>query len=147
MAYRTAKCIELHDLHMEISLDNQGYYVGAQILRSDQRPAFKMRVEELLPFLEAIGIAMPRSVELSYTSDQSNRAQRKIDTEDIELNIYAHHGDGVRDWSGTVLFIECEVLSAHLVNIRITVMDEDESQYVEEITYSGTFTIWWMPIP
>lgn len=146
MGYRKVDCIELHDMHMELSSSGHERYAGdtAHILRSEERPVYKLRMEELRPLIEAFGFELPAYVRLSGLSHQSERPIHGVllKSDEMELNVYTHYGIGNDHWSGAVS-IECEVVTAHLVNIRATLTEDDGSCYVEEITYSGTFTIWW----
>lgn len=59
------------------------------------------------------------------------------------MNLYRNYYNSLEESSSIeVLTVECEVVSAHLVNIRLTEREKDD-QWVEEMTYSGTFTVWW----
>lgn len=130
--YRNAKCIELHDSNIALTTSEASYSFNGLTGRTEYatKPAYTVNVSDVRMLAQVLGLE-------TYRTDGAN----------VEFPIYKVHHDYCDSISGsdeTILNLECEVLSERLVNIKITsVLKDDAEPYVEEITYSGSFTVWW----
>ncbi|NLF52538.1 MAG: hypothetical protein GX577_15525 [Leptolinea sp.] len=131
--YRNAKCIELHDSNIALTTSKESYLSTGPSGRTEwaTKQAYTVYLSDLRKMAEVLGL------DTCSTDDES-----------VELPIYKVHHDYCDSISGsdeTITKLECEVLSERLVNIRVTSVFKDNAEpYIEEITYSGSFTVWWV---
>lgn len=146
--YREAKCIELHDSNVALTLEDESYAYTALIGRTQHsdKPAYRVNLSDICMIAEALGIRTNEEVRVPTSSDQTIATvgtEHRVDN--IEIPIFkAHYDYSDSDRGEKIVKLECEVLTDRLVNIRVTsTMEDEKPPYIEEITYSGPFTLWW----
>lgn len=141
MAYRKAKCIELHDVNTVITTSEEQYTLTAAAGRSVQasRPAFLLCWADLALLARRFGINLPGSLA---------RQRSPEDDAVAELPLFRAYYETPANTPGvSILKLECDVLGPNLVEIRMesrldSALSGEEND-VEVITHSGAFTIWW----
>ncbi len=115
--YRSAKCIELHDVHVALTVQTQPY-TNALAGRTPETPT-----------------------RMIYKMPLSGVLAKQLDVRELTVDELYYDGDN------DITALTCEIVSAHLVNIRITtsLADDPHARPITELlTYSGSFTIWWV---
>lgn len=146
--YREAKCIELHNSNIAITTNDNSYASTAPTGRTEDpnKPAFSIKLHDIAMLAEMFNIDTAKSVKIPKLSSQSIATPGETDKiQFAEIPIYKNHFDVSDNNSGEkIIKLECQIISDRIVNIKTTSkpISEDE-QYVEEITYCGSFTIWW----
>ena len=141
MAYRKAKCIELHEAHTAITTSAEAYARSAAAGRSvlASRPAFFARWSDVVNLARRAGLTLPGS-----SSQQGQIAPNSA----ADIPMFRAYYETPANTPGlTITGLECDVQNPNLVEIRVTSRVEGSAPEtpddVEIITHSGSFTIWW----
>jgi hypothetical protein len=147
--YREVKCIELHELNIALTTEAEkgNCFVGRYNDPPYDRSAFSINLCDIGMLAEMLGVEISKNIDVPKLSNQSmckTGVKQQIDV--IEIPIYKT----CPNYEGKITKIECQVVNSGLVNIKTTSNYDDEGDpgvYIEEITYSGSFTIWWSQQP
>lgn len=134
--YRKAKCIELHDSNnVFYSSQVKRYHEGLTgILEDSRRKSYSIDIRDL-DFLRQF---VDQNINESINRKESSKKAYG------EISIYKEYFEENGCEQEEELEIECQVVSDQLVNIRIsTHVSAIDKIYIENISYSGSFTIWW----
>ena len=146
MAYRKAKCIELHDANTAITTSAEQYALTAPAGRVPQasRPGWLILPADLAALARRLGLNVP---------DLRDRTRASLPEELIDSGapVFRAYYETPANMPGvSVRSLECDVQGPNLVEIRIESRLESSApelpNEVEVLTYSGAFTIWWEPL-
>ena len=160
MTYRNAKCIELYDSHIGFAQNEDGYVDTYLPGRNDyaSRAAYKIPLLDLMHVFSALklGCKFDGIADLRHFSNigathqdhsQMHGEDELVNYSEYEINLFCHIDDiGGNTIDFEIVSLEVDVLGAHLVNIRIGLkwLNSEEIEIdLSEMTYSGTFQIWW----
>ena len=146
--YREVKCIELHNSNITLTTDEESYAFTAPIGRTENptKPSFSIKLHDIAMLAEMFNIETSDKVTVPKLSSQPLATNEKECIEFLEITIYKNHTDPSDDTSREekIIKIECHIVSDNTVNIRVTSKSENETTtYIEEISYCGSYTIWW----
>ena len=146
--FRKAKCIELHDSNITLTTDEEHYAFTAPIGRTEHadKPAFSIKLCDIAMLAEMFKLNVLNNINVPSSSEQPLTSNKNEKIDYLQIPIYKNHYNATDDQANEdkITKIECKVASEHLVHIKITSKNEESSEeYIEEITYSGAFTIWW----
>ena len=148
--YRLAKCIELHDSNLALTTEEECYAFTGPTGRFKQadKPAFRINLGDLCMVFTALGKTPFPEIHVPSDSDQTMAISGKSNKiENIEIPIYKAHFDYSDSCQeDKIIKLECCVETDRLAHIRVISVTDAGTRYVEEITYSGAFTVWWEPL-
>ena len=144
MNYKKAEMIELYDanvvLHKE---DYSNAEVGWNGLVPEQGEKFIINGSEIADLLLTLGIE-------SYPVYEGKRPSHPMSLENMEFTINRHNKDVGNDFRGDnghqIKDLGVKIVNSLMLNIRFTAIYEEDGQtdiYTREITYSGSYTVWW----
>ena len=155
--YQQADLIELHDANNVICKNN----MGGMGLREypEEGYTFEIEGEQLSKICEHLGIKTHKAEREWWDND----GKKKVALDDLRYENFElirtirgvmpiqESGRSKRDGTHTPDWIEeleVEVIGPRLINIRTKWMGEDQKiNYIQKITYSGAYTIWWSEVP
>ena len=129
--FKKAYCVELHDQQVALWLENWFY---DRVVEG--RPEFPQRTAFTIPMLHLI-----RAFKLLGLGDPVNINTHYKELVDVEFNIQHEYNT---ETTSNVKLLECEVVGPSMINIRLHT-EVESVVTVNEITYSGSFTIYWIP--
>ena len=146
--FRKAKCIELHDSNLCFTVAGEGYDETAPLGRTEDpyKPAFKINLADLRMLGEMFGLHGNGTVQVPIDSTQNTAMPGEPQQmTEIDLPVYKVHNDEERETrESRITALECEIVSAYLLNIRVTrTFNKPDDTVAGMITYSGAFTVWW----
>lgn len=115
-----------------------------------ERQRWQIDGEPLTKWIKALGLDFSRYVSEPRYKDGKQSGTREADLMDeyplqLERLPVRHSLNRLDDYRIEQLItkLEARVISANLLDIRITFCDDDNDEETFEITHSGGFNVWW----
>lgn len=144
--FKAAELIELHDSGICISPENRSAGTGWQEFLDYGSREFSIEGETVAHLAQIFGIS-PQPMEI-----QSQKGTKYLSPEHFEFKISQrrqHVGEGVDSFVGCpdkIKDLWAKTEGPQLLQIRVDFFYEEDGKvekYSKELTYSGSYSVWW----